>query len=55
MGASDTARHYDDDVIDISDDAHRYIHEAECIRGLPALFDNMRRPSCLPPPALTRS
>jgi len=44
MRASDTARRYDDDVIDISYDAHRNIHEAECIRGLPALFGNMRRP-----------
>ena len=41
-------RHYADDKIDISYDARRCIHAAECIRGLPAVFDNGRRPWILP-------
>ena len=48
MQTSDTVRHYVDDAIDISYDVHRCIHAAECIRGLPAVFDNGRRPWILP-------
>ena len=36
---NDTIRHYADDKIDISYDARRCIHAAECVRGLPAVFD----------------
>ena len=45
---SDNARHYADDTIDISYDARRCIHAAECVRGLPAVFDTARRPWILP-------
>lgn len=48
METSDTIRHYVDDEIDISYDVHRCIHAAECIRGLPEVFDNSRRPWILP-------
>ena len=44
MEKNDTARHYCDDAIEITYDAHRCIHAAECIRGLPAVFDSGRRP-----------
>lgn len=42
--ASGTIRHYADDAIEITYDPHRCIHAAECIRGLPAVFDSTRRP-----------
>jgi len=45
---NDTIRHYADDKIDISYDARRCIHAAECVRGLPAVFDTGRRPWILP-------
>jgi uncharacterized Fe-S cluster protein YjdI len=48
MEKSDTARHYCDDAIEITYDAHRCIHAAECIRGLPAVFDGGRRPWIAP-------
>jgi len=48
MGTSYTIRHYADGAIDITYDAHRCIHAAECIRGLPAVFDDGRRPWILP-------
>jgi uncharacterized Fe-S cluster protein YjdI/CDGSH-type Zn-finger protein len=48
MEKVETIRHYVDDTIDISYDPHRCIHAAECIRGLPAVFDNTRRPWVLP-------
>ena len=48
MEHSDTVHHYVDDAIDISYDVHRCIHAAECIRGLPAVFDSGRRPWILP-------
>jgi len=48
METSDTVRHYADDAIEISDDAHRCIHAAECIGGLPAVFDDQRRPWIVP-------
>jgi uncharacterized Fe-S cluster protein YjdI/CDGSH-type Zn-finger protein len=41
---SDKVRHYSDDKIDISYDARRCIHAAECVRGLPTVFDAARRP-----------
>ena len=48
MDSSDTIRHYADDAIEITYDPHRCIHAAECIRGLPAVFDNGRRPWIIP-------
>src|SRR4026207_495859 len=48
MATSDTMRHYAGDVIDISYDVRRCIHAAECIRGLPAVFDSSRRPWIVP-------
>src|SRR5262245_32510384 len=48
MSMSDKVRHYADEEIDISYDAQRCIHAAECLRGLPAVFDTTRRPWILP-------
>jgi uncharacterized Fe-S cluster protein YjdI/CDGSH-type Zn-finger protein len=48
MESSETVRTYRDDAIDVSYDAHRCIHAAECMRGLPAVFDNTRRPWIVP-------
>ena len=48
MATSDAMRHYADDAIDISYDVRRCIHAAECIRGLPAVFDSSRRPWIVP-------
>ena len=48
MATSDTMRHYADDAIDISYDVRRCIHAAECIRGLPAVFDSSRRQWIVP-------
>jgi CDGSH-type Zn-finger protein/uncharacterized Fe-S cluster protein YjdI len=45
---NDTIRHYANDKIDISYDARRCIHAAECVRGLPVVFDTARRPWILP-------
>ena len=39
MKTSDTVRDYVDDAIDLSYDAHRCIHVAECMDG-PAVFDS---------------
>lgn len=44
----DGARLYSDDAIDITYDPHRCIHAAECIRGLPVVFDSNRRPWIVP-------
>jgi uncharacterized Fe-S cluster protein YjdI/CDGSH-type Zn-finger protein len=43
-----TVRHYANDAIDITYDVERCIHAAECVRGLPAVFDTNRRPWILP-------
>jgi uncharacterized Fe-S cluster protein YjdI len=48
METNDKIRHYVDDGIDISYDARRCIHAAECIRGLPVVFDSTRRPWIVP-------
>jgi CDGSH-type Zn-finger protein/uncharacterized Fe-S cluster protein YjdI len=48
MGMSDKVREYADKEIVISYDARRCIHAAECTRGLPAVFDNARRPWIMP-------
>lgn len=45
---TDKIRHYSDDRIDISYDSSRCIHAAECVRGLPEVFDVGRRPWILP-------
>ena len=41
-------RHYGDQRIDVTYDARRCIHVAECLRGLPEVFDTARRPWILP-------
>jgi uncharacterized Fe-S cluster protein YjdI len=48
MQAQDGLRHYTSAAIDVSYDADRCIHAAECVRGLPAVFDTGRRPWVLP-------
>jgi uncharacterized Fe-S cluster protein YjdI/CDGSH-type Zn-finger protein len=48
MSTTDTIRHYANDTIDVSFDAKRCIHAAECVRSLPAVFDTARRPWILP-------
>ena len=53
---SDKVRHYADEEIDITYDSRRCIHVAECIRGLPAVFNtHVGRGSCRPVPARTQS
>lgn len=37
-------RSYDGDGITVEYDVHRCLHAAECVRGLPAVFDTGRRP-----------
>src|SRR3954471_9465727 len=44
----DNLRHYANEAIDITYDARRCIHAAECTQGLPAVFDTDRRPWILP-------
>ena len=48
MDTSDKVRHYADEDIEISYDARRCIHAAECVHGLPAVFDSTRRPWIVP-------
>lgn len=48
MIQKDGLRHYVSAAIDVSYDAERCIHAAECLRGLPAVFDTDRRPWILP-------
>ncbi|MFJ6809870.1 (4Fe-4S)-binding protein [Streptomyces anulatus] len=38
------AKSYDGEGIVVGFDAHRCLHAAECVRGLPAVFDVDRRP-----------
>jgi CDGSH-type Zn-finger protein/uncharacterized Fe-S cluster protein YjdI len=45
---SDTPRRYTGQALDITYDTRRCIHAAECVRGLPAVFDTARRPWILP-------
>jgi CDGSH-type Zn-finger protein/uncharacterized Fe-S cluster protein YjdI len=47
-GKTGTVRHYVDERIDVSYDATRCIHAAECVHRLPAVFDTARRPWILP-------
>lgn len=37
-------KRYTSDAIDVTYDAKRCIHAAECVRGLPAVFDTAQRP-----------
>jgi uncharacterized Fe-S cluster protein YjdI len=39
-----TAKQYPGEAITVSYDAKRCIHFAECVKGLPAVFDTSRRP-----------
>ena len=43
-----TVRLYVGKDMDVTYDTERCIHAAECTRGLPAVFDNSRRPSIQP-------
>ncbi len=45
---SETVRHYASGAIGVTYEARRCIHAAECVRGLPAVFDTARRPWILP-------
>jgi CDGSH-type Zn-finger protein/uncharacterized Fe-S cluster protein YjdI len=47
-GKTGGVRHYSDERIDVSYDATRCIHAAECVHRLPAVFDTARRPWILP-------
>ncbi len=46
--AGQNRKRYADDKIEVSYDAHRCIHAAECMRGLPAVFNDRRRPWIVP-------
>jgi uncharacterized Fe-S cluster protein YjdI/CDGSH-type Zn-finger protein len=48
MAPMSNLRRYTSDAIDVTYDADRCIHAAECLRGLPAVFDTGRRPWVLP-------
>lgn len=41
-------RSYDGDGITVNYDAHRCLHAAECVHGLPSVFDVARRPWATP-------
>ncbi|MCG8348901.1 MAG: CDGSH iron-sulfur domain-containing protein [Chloroflexales bacterium] len=41
---ADSPRRYTSDAIDVTYDAKRCIHAAECVRGLPAVFDTAQKP-----------
>ena len=43
-----TRKRYTGESVDVSFDALRCRHAAECVRGLPAVFDTDRRPWILP-------
>jgi uncharacterized Fe-S cluster protein YjdI len=45
---ADARRVYSGEHVDVSFDAARCRHAAECLRGLPAVFDTHRRPWILP-------
>ena len=46
--AGTSAKRYTSDAITVTFEAPRCIHAAECVRGLPAVFDKNRRPWVLP-------
>jgi CDGSH-type Zn-finger protein/uncharacterized Fe-S cluster protein YjdI len=41
---SDSVKRYTSEGIDVTFDTQRCIHAAECVRGLPGVFDTQRRP-----------
>ena len=41
---SSQPKRYTSDAIDVTFDTQRCIHAAECVRGLPAVFDTSQRP-----------
>ena len=43
-----SAKRYDGERIAVTFDAARCLHAAECVRGLPAVFDTKRKPWILP-------
>jgi uncharacterized Fe-S cluster protein YjdI len=43
-----TRKHYRGEAVDVSFDPMRCRHAAECVRGLPSVFDTNRRPWILP-------
>ena len=45
---ADTRRTYTGEHVDVTYDAKRCRHAAECLRGLPTVFDRERRPWILP-------
>lgn len=45
---SNPVRRYTGEAIEVTYDVKRCIHAAECVRGLPAVFDTTRRPWILP-------
>lgn len=47
-GTSTAGKRYTSDTIAVTFDGARCIHAAECVRGLPAVFDTRRRPWILP-------
>lgn len=48
MAPKQLRRNYTGTELDVSYDIARCIHAAECLRGLPAVFDRFRRPWVLP-------
>jgi uncharacterized Fe-S cluster protein YjdI len=48
LGSSSTRKLYRGTAVDVSFDGARCRHAAECLRGLPAVFDVGRRPWILP-------
>ena len=48
MEPSDKVRRYADEDIEIRYDVRRCIHAAECVHGLPTVFDAARRPWITP-------
>jgi len=46
--AASSRKRYKGEAVDVSFDPRRCRHAAECVRGLPAVFDTNRRPWILP-------
>jgi uncharacterized Fe-S cluster protein YjdI len=43
-----TVRRYETEEIEVTYDTARCLHAAECVRGMPAVFDTTRRPWIVP-------
>ena len=43
-GQASTLKRYTSEAVDVTFDGARCIHAAECVRGLPAVFDTQKRP-----------